>query len=77
MSCRTYRLERQSMIKIAKQHKDEPGPLKFAHLFKNATTVDEILKFLEKTGIATRNWLQNQGRMKEKGVDEGVEEGEE
>ena len=77
MSCRTYRLERQSIIKIAKQHKDEPGLLKFAHLFKNATTVDEILKFLEKTGIATRNWLQNQGRMEEEGVDEGVEEGEE
>jgi hypothetical protein len=28
MSCRTYRLERQSMIRVAKQHKDEPGPLK-------------------------------------------------
>jgi hypothetical protein len=55
------------MIEIAKQHKDEPGPLKFAHLFKNATTVDEILKFLEKIGIATRNWLQNQGRMEEEG----------
>jgi hypothetical protein len=39
--------------------------------------VDEILKFLEKTGIATRNWLQNQGRMEEEGVDEGVEKGEE
>jgi hypothetical protein len=74
MSCRTYRLERQSIIRIAKQHKDEPGPLKFAHLFKNATTVDEILKFLEKTEVATRNWLQNQGRMEEEeGVDEGVE----
>jgi hypothetical protein len=39
--------------------------------------VDEILKFLEKTEIATRNWLQNQGRMEEEGVDERVEEGEE
>jgi hypothetical protein len=39
--------------------------------------VDEILKFLEKTEIATRNWLQNQGRMEEEGVEEGVEEGEE
>jgi arsenate reductase-like glutaredoxin family protein len=77
MSCRTYRLERQSIIRITKQHKNEPRPLKFAHLFKNATTVDEILKFLEKTEIATRNWLQNQGRTKEKGVDEGVEEREE
>jgi hypothetical protein len=77
MSCRTYKLKRQLMIKIAKQHKDEPGPLKFAHFFKNATTVDEILKFLEKTGIVTRNWLQNQGRMEEKGVDEGVKEGKE
>jgi hypothetical protein len=53
------------MIRVAKQHKDEPRPLKFAHLFKNAITVDEILKFLEKTEIVTRNWLQNQGRMKE------------
>jgi hypothetical protein len=70
MSCRTYRLERQSMIRIVKQHKDEPRPLKFAHLFKNATTVNEILKFLEKTEIATRNWLQNQGRIKMK---EGIE----
>jgi hypothetical protein len=67
MSCRTYRLERQLMIRIAKQYKDEPGPLKFAHLFKNATIVDEILKFLEKTEIATRNWLQNQGRTEEEG----------
>jgi hypothetical protein len=65
------------MIKIAKQYKDEPGPLKFAHLFKNAITVDEILKFLEKIGIVTRNWLQNQDRMEEEGVDEGVKEGEE
>jgi hypothetical protein len=71
MSCRTYRLKRQLMIRIAKQHKDEPGPLKFAHLFKNAITIDEILKFLEKTEIVTRNWLQNQDRMKE---EEGVEE---
>jgi hypothetical protein len=63
--------------RVAMQHKDEPGPLKFAHLFKNATTVDEILKFLEKTEIATRNWLQNQGRTEEEGVDEGIEEGEE
>jgi hypothetical protein len=75
MSCRTYRLERQLMIRIAKQHRDEPGPLKFAHLFKNATTVDEILKFLEKTEIATRNWLQNQGSREEEGIEEGVEEG--
>ena len=64
MSCRTYRVERQLIIRIAKQYKDEPGPLKFAHLFKNATTVDEILKFLEKTEIVTRDWLQNQDRMK-------------
>jgi hypothetical protein len=77
MSYRTYRLERQLMIKIAKQHMDEPGPLKFAHLFKNATTVDEILKFLEKTEIATRNWLQNQDRMEEKRVEKGIKEGEE
>jgi hypothetical protein len=77
MSYRTYRVERQSMIRIAKQHKDEPRPLKFAHLFKNATTVDEILKFLEKTEIATRNWLQNQDKTEDKGIDEGVKEGEE
>jgi hypothetical protein len=74
MSCRTYRLERQLMIRVAKQYKDEPRPLKFAHLFKNATTVDEIFKFLEKTEIATRNWLQNQGRMEE---EEGMEKEEE
>jgi hypothetical protein len=71
MSCRIYRLERQLIIRVAKQHKDEPGPLKFAHLFKNATIVDEILKFLEKTEIATRNWLQNQDRMEEKKEVEG------
>jgi hypothetical protein len=64
------------MIRVAKQHKDEPRPLKFAHLFKNATTVDEVFKFLQKTKIATRNWLQNQGRTEEEGADEGVEEGE-
>jgi hypothetical protein len=74
MFCRTYRLERQLIIRIAKQHKDEPGPLKFAYLFKNVTTVDEILKFLEKTEIATRNWLQKQGRTKEERVDKGIEE---
>jgi hypothetical protein len=77
MSCRTYRLERQSIIRIAKQYKDEPGPLKFAHLFKNATIVDEILKFLEKTEITIRNWLQNQGRTEEEGVNERIEKGEE
>jgi hypothetical protein len=36
--------------------------------------VDEILKFLEKTEIATRNWLQNQGRMEEEEGVEGEEE---
>jgi hypothetical protein len=77
MSCRTYKLERQSMIRIAKQYKDEPGPLKFAYLFKNAITVNEIFKFLEKIEIVTRNWLQNQGRTEEEGVDGEVEEGEE
>jgi hypothetical protein len=71
------------MIRVAKQHKDESGPLKFAYFFKNATTVDEILKFLEKTEIAIRNWLQKQGRMEEKRVkkegveEEGMEESEE
>jgi hypothetical protein len=75
MFCRTYRLERQLMIRVTKQYKDEPGPLKFAHLFKNATTVNEILKFLEKIEIATRNWLQNQGSREEEGVKEGIEEG--
>jgi hypothetical protein len=39
--------------------------------------VDEVLKFLQKTEIATRNWLQNQGRIEEEGVDEGIKEGEE
>jgi hypothetical protein len=43
------------MIKITKQHKDKPKPLKFAHLFKNAITVDEVLKFLQKIEIAIRN----------------------
>jgi hypothetical protein len=46
MSCRTYRLERQLMIRVVKQYKDEPGPLKFAHFFKNITIVDEVFKFL-------------------------------
>jgi hypothetical protein len=64
------------MIRVAKQHKDEPGPLKFAHLFKNAITVDEVLKFLQKTEIATRNWLQNQDRTEEKRADVRIEEGE-
>jgi hypothetical protein len=36
--------------------------------------VDKILKFLEKTEIATRNWLQNQGRMEE---EKGIEKEEE
>jgi hypothetical protein len=35
--------------------------------------MDEILKFLEKTKIATRNWLQNQGRTEDERMDEGVE----
>jgi arsenate reductase-like glutaredoxin family protein len=65
MSCRTYRLKRQLMIRIAKQHKNEPKSLKFAHLFKNAITVDEILKFLKKTEIVIRNWLQNQSKIEE------------
>jgi hypothetical protein len=34
--------------------------------------MDKILKFLEKIGIATRNWLQNQGRTEDKEVDEGI-----
>jgi CO dehydrogenase/acetyl-CoA synthase beta subunit len=63
------------MIRIAKQHKDEPRPLKFAHLFKNATTIDEILKFLEKTEIVTRNWLQNQNRTEEEKIDEEIKKG--
>jgi hypothetical protein len=62
------------MIRVIKQYKDEPGLLKFAHLFKNAIIVDEIFKFLEKIEIVTRNWLQNQDRMEE---EEGVEEEEE
>jgi hypothetical protein len=77
MSCRTYTLERQLIIRIAKQHKDEPGLLKFAHLFKNATTMDEIFKFLEKIKITTRNWLQNQGRTEEDRIKKRIEKGEE
>ena len=65
------------MIRVTKQYKDKPEPLKFAYLFKNATTVDEILKFLKKTEIATRNWLQNQGRTEEEGIDERIEKGKE
>jgi hypothetical protein len=38
--------------------------------------VDEVFKFLQKTEIAIRNWLQHQGRTEEEGVDEGVKEGE-
>jgi hypothetical protein len=37
--------------------------------------VDEVFKFLQKTKIATRNWLQNQGRTKEKGADIRIEKG--
>jgi hypothetical protein len=62
------------MIRIAKQHKDEFRPLKFAYLFKNAITVNEIFKFLEKIEIIIRNWLQNQGRMEEEERMEGEEE---
>jgi hypothetical protein len=50
--------------------------LKFTHLFKNVTIVNEILKFLQKTKIAIRNWLQNQGKTEEKRADEGVKKGE-
>jgi predicted HTH transcriptional regulator len=39
--------------------------------------VDKILKFLQKTEIITRNWLQNQDEIEEKGVDKKVKEGEE
>jgi hypothetical protein len=39
--------------------------------------VDEVFKFLQKIEIAIRNWLQNQGRTEDEGVDEGVEKGEE
>jgi hypothetical protein len=77
MSCRTYRLKRQLIIRVTKQHKDKPRPLKFAHLFKNAITVNEVLKFLQKTEIVTRNWLQNQDRTEDKGMDEEIEKGEE
>jgi hypothetical protein len=35
--------------------------------------VDEILKFLKKIKIATRNWLQIHGRTKKKGIDKGIE----
>jgi hypothetical protein len=75
MSCRTYRVERQLMIRVIKQHKDEPGPLKFAHLFKNATIINEILKFLKKIEIAIRNWLQNQDKTEDKGIDKEMKEG--
>jgi hypothetical protein len=63
------------MIRVIKQHKNEPGPLKFAHFFKNAITVDKILKFLEKIGIVTRNWLQNQSKTEDEGIDERIKEG--
>ena len=51
MFCRTYRLERQLIIRIAKQYKYEPGPLKFAYLFKNAITVDEFFNFYRKSKL--------------------------
>jgi hypothetical protein len=76
MSCRTYRLKRQTIIRIAKQHKDEHRPLKFAHLFKNAITVNEILKFLEKIEIVIRNWLQNQSNREKEGIEEEIEKRE-
>jgi hypothetical protein len=37
--------------------------------------VDEVLKFLQKTEIAIRNWLQNQGRTEKEGADVEIEEG--
>jgi hypothetical protein len=67
-------VERQLIIRVAKQYKDEPRPLKFAYLFKNAITVNEIFKFLEKIKIAIRNWLQNSGKTEDEGMDERVEE---
>jgi hypothetical protein len=39
--------------------------------------VNEILKFLEKTEIVTRNWLQNQGSRKKEGIKKGIEKKEE
>jgi hypothetical protein len=39
--------------------------------------VNEIFKFLKKIEIATRNWLQNQGRTTGEGVNKEVKEGEE
>jgi hypothetical protein len=39
--------------------------------------VDEILKFLKKTEIVTRNWLQNHNSKKEEGVKKGIEKREE
>jgi hypothetical protein len=36
--------------------------------------VDEILKFLKKIEIVTRNWLQNQGKTEKEKVDERIEE---
>jgi len=39
--------------------------------------VDEILKFLKKTEIVTRNWLQNHNSKKKEGVKKGIEKREE
>jgi predicted HTH transcriptional regulator len=39
--------------------------------------VDEIFKFLKKTEIVTRNWLQNQDRTEKEGIDKGIKEREE
>jgi hypothetical protein len=64
------------MIRVTKQYKDKPRLLKFTYLFKNAITVNEVLKFLQKTEIVTRNWLQNQGRTEKGGADKGIKERE-
>ena len=62
------------MMKLARKFMEAPGPIQFAHLFANALITDEVIKFIQVTGISTRNWLQRRGRPE--GAEEAVEAGE-
>jgi hypothetical protein len=57
LSCSNYRQERKPMMKLAKKFIEGPGPVRFVHLFANALITDEVIKFIQATGISTRNWL--------------------
>ena len=52
------------MMKLAKKFIEGSGPVRFVYLFANALITDKIIKFIQATGISTRNWLQRSGRPK-------------